>query len=860
MIQTATALGSGNVIVQLQGDGNSIVAGLPHLVLSQQTGLFRRVHTDDAGKPSEIDVLRAPTRGIPLVGRDNEMSDMRAWLECDPPISARIMTGGAGYGKSRLALALIDEVTPQGWRAGFLTREEIKRFNGQQNITNWGWNEPVLAVVDYAAASARDLHAWLMELAGNAVWEAHVTDHIPPLRLLLLERHVEPRHGWWTEAFGIGNDAVVLERILDSPKPYVLGSIVCPDQRRKILTMTLERLGSNVTPPEPGSDQEFDRRLARLTWGGVPLFLMMAAATAAREGFGHVLTMESCDLAIDVAEAELARVRKVTAANGLPESLASLVDHVVAVATLCQGLAPRDAVDVIRKEGTALGYEVPGGPAVLREALTKALPGNGGGIAGVEPDFVAEALLLRVWTPDDTNALQAVSRAYSHKRTEVAESVTRTCHDYISRGYRHPIAWLSQIHQDSANDLDGLSALSDAIPVHTLELRETAVELCTSIVNHLRSRALGSQDLQLAARLALSLNNLSNRLSNVGRKEEALDVIDESIGLYRTLDAAMPGQFGVHLAMSVNNRVVHLSHLKQHEEALAASQEAVSICRSLVESHPDRFELDLAMSLNNLSNRLHDLGRFETGLVAAEESTEIYRRLAATSPDPFRGELAGSLNDLSRQLVNAGRHKEALDTIEEGTRLYRDLTAARPDAYRTHLAMSLNNLSNRLSTVGRFQDALDVMREAVQIRRELADDRPDVFRPYLAMYLSNLSVRLSNVGQPDSALNAIEEAVGIRRELAAAEPDVYRSDLAQSLRRLSDCLSRLRRQEDALDAIEEAVTTLKEPFLLTPPAYASKMTAITKKYRKLCRVVRRDPDLPSLATIDEVLRSMNTRN
>ena len=219
MIQTATALGSGNVIVQVQGDGNSIVAGLPHLVLSPQTGLFRRVHTDDTGKPSEIDVLRAPTRSIPLVGRDSEMSDMRAWLECDAPISIRIMTGAAGYGKSRLALALTDEVTPQGWRAGFLTREEIKRFNGQRNLTNWRWNKPVLAVVDYAAASARDLHPWLMELAANAVWEARGTDHIPPLRLLLLERFAEPGFGWWTEAFGIGNNAVVLEPLLDSPMP-----------------------------------------------------------------------------------------------------------------------------------------------------------------------------------------------------------------------------------------------------------------------------------------------------------------------------------------------------------------------------------------------------------------------------------------------------------------------------------------------------------------------------------------------------------------------------------------------------------------------------------------------------------------
>ena len=499
----------------------------------------------------------------------------------------------------------------------------------------------------------------------------------------------------------------------------------------------------------------------------------------------------SDDLAINIAEAELDRVRRVAIGSGLPKSLAPLVDHLIAVTTLVQGLAPEDAVDVIRQEGTVLGYEVPGGPAVLRDALTKALSDNVGGLAAVEPDLIAEALMLCVWKPGNTNALRAISRAYAYKRPEVAQTIIRTCQDYVSRGHRHPMTWLNQIRADSADDLDALSSLSDSMPQHTVELRATAVDLSTAIVKLARSRVHASKDPQIKARLAQSLNNLSNRLGDIGQREAALAAIDEATDICRTLSANGPHDFGAVLAMLLNNRAVHLSHLGQLEDALAANQEAVDICRALAADRPDAIGPDLAMSLTNLSNRLSDLGRFDEGLVSAEEATELYRHLAKKNPEPFRANLAGSLNNLSGRLSKARRFEKALDAIEEGAYIYRDLAAGRPDAFRAALAMSLNNLSNRLSELGRSDRAIDEMQRAVALVRRLADDRPEFFRRYLAMYLSNLSARLSDVGRQQDALDAIEEALAIRRDLAAARPDVSGPELSKSLSLLSNCLSRL---------------------------------------------------------------------
>ena len=339
MRQTASTAGNGNFIVQIQGDGNSIVTGLPHLELTRRHGIARRIEVEPStGKPRETDVIRPFTRSIELVGRETELDDLRAWLRKESAISVRVLTGSAGYGKTRLALELIEEMAPQGWCAGFLTRAELKRFRVQHDLAGWGWNAPILAVVDYASASARDLHAWLKELEDHTVWEDADPRNRYPLRLLLLERQAERGNGWWAEVFGLGDDAVVLEKLADPDEPVALRPLDDANQRRAILTKTLVSLGSTVTLPATGDDADFDRRLTELTWAGVPLLLMLAAATAAREGFGQVLNMGSSELAFSVAKTELARILKVVDSQNVSASLAPLVKHVAAVATLRQGL------------------------------------------------------------------------------------------------------------------------------------------------------------------------------------------------------------------------------------------------------------------------------------------------------------------------------------------------------------------------------------------------------------------------------------------------------------------------------------------------------------------------------------------
>lgn len=262
--QHAKTDGHGNVIVQIIGDGNRVEPGYPHLTL---TG--HRLRTP---RPEhELDWLIPYYRAVPLVGREPELAALTAWREADRPLSVRVLTGRGGSGKTRLALALVDAARADGWHAGFVSGEELIRFRAQQNLADWGWQRPTLIVFDYAATHAAALRGWLAELA---VREA---DAAAPLRLLLLERHAEPGSGWWQSVFETGGwDAEDVRALLDPPQPLPLTPLADPEQRRAVLVSLLAGLGSCLTVPEPGTNPDFDRRLAAGDWHGDPLYLLMA--------------------------------------------------------------------------------------------------------------------------------------------------------------------------------------------------------------------------------------------------------------------------------------------------------------------------------------------------------------------------------------------------------------------------------------------------------------------------------------------------------------------------------------------------------------------------------------------------------
>jgi tetratricopeptide (TPR) repeat protein len=180
--------------------------------------------------------------------------------------------------------------------------------------------------------------------------------------------------------------------------------------------------------------------------------------------------------------------------------------------------------------------------------------------------------------------------------------------------------------------------LAEKMPENSVRLAAVTATLTSQQVTQHRADTLGGEQ-DAASRLAGSLNNLTGRLSELGRREEALAASQESVTIRRELAAARPDAFRPHLVASLHNLSNRLADLGRREKALAAIQEAADIFRELAAARPDAFRPHLAMSLSNLSARLADLGRREGALATGQEAANIYRELAARWPNAYRDEL-----------------------------------------------------------------------------------------------------------------------------------------------------------------------------------------------------------------------------
>jgi len=522
--QEAQINGRNNIIVQIVGDGNTVVSGYAHLTLTRYL-TRRRIEGD-------TDLLSPYTRSIPLIGREREMADLRAWLEGDRPISVRVLTGRAGSGKTRLALELCEAMLADGWDAGFIDSGELLRFRNQQNLSTWGWRRPTLAVIDYVAAQAELLSGWLQELADNP------GDPAKPLRLLLLERQADTGSGWWQTAFGRGGwGARAVRKLLNPAEPTLLAPLAASSERREVLSQVLREKGAEIRPPKEGTDPVFDRKLKVVPWSGEPLFLMMAGVLASDRSMGELLALRRTDLAFELAERELDRVGRFAGKN---DNRRAVLCHLAAYTTLCRGLSREAAETVAEVEKQELKRPAAGDAAELVDLLEQALPGPSR-IEPILPDMIGEAAILRTFAPLCERSALVVCRAFALAGQPVAATVVRTAQDFAGGGHAAPLAWFDALVERDEVSLDQLMLLADTLPKTSFALLQHAVRLTLMVANCLRDAEARGEAHRLPL-LAAALNNLGLRLGAVGRRSDALAPAKEAVEIYRAPGRRGPGR------------------------------------------------------------------------------------------------------------------------------------------------------------------------------------------------------------------------------------------------------------------------------------------------------------------------------
>ena len=755
------------------------------------------------------------------------------WAREAGPLSARLLFGPGGIGKTRLALALARRLQEHGWSSLWLSSTPPETW-----IESWGEalrtcaHAGMLLVIDYADTRPTDvlqaLSYTLEHLRGGAAG---------PVRLLFIARTK-----WWLASLSqLSNGSQDLAAWLATPN--AIESTVAPawskDHMARLASyrLALEDYAAAVGLATPAnayvpllSARAFDR----------PLYLHLAAL-AALEGQRPVS-------AEALLHNQLQREwRYWLGVHG--KGVASYDDwaDTLALIVLLEGTDPERVERALKTWGSDA--------RALPTLLHRSYPA-GDRIAALEPDLLAEALLRErlagargralldlVLTEQLDSALAVIGRLAAYYRpSDEPTAWARVLTDAIARHWPiQPLEWvvaarraeygLGEMLFEAWQQLDhparatiatklhafgystNLAGVAVAVQRHELQIasddgsraaalsnlagdlarfggaasRDEALALMDEAVQILRLRAEARNEFLPA--LAGSLNNFSNFLAkrnDEALRARALTYAREAEQIYRQLSVADPAEHLRHFAGFLNTLATRLSAERDtasQSEAVALAREAVLISRQLSDMP------DLAESLRNLAARLSeqcDAASHIEAVACAREALSIDQQLVSKEPVIFLPNLAYSFENLSeslRQTDNESMRVEALECMREAVSIWRQL--AETDEFRSRLASALDRLGVLLQSPA---EELSCAREAVAIFRKLAEKEPGIHLLQMGVSLANLAVKLSKQGQPDldrEALGCAYEATEIFRQFADVQPDASLAHLAESLRLLA---------------------------------------------------------------------------
>jgi tetratricopeptide (TPR) repeat protein len=767
---------------------------------------------------SRVRLLQPEFGIVPFVGREAELSDLAQWCAREDRVSAQLLTGPGGQGKTRLALELCRQQEAAGWLCGVLAdHTEIVDLD-----TLLAASAPLLVVVDWADVKTGQVVAFVQRAVASAAG---------PVRLLLAARRAGE---WWASLpYHVQGEA---QDVFFASGTLALSTAAdtLAAQREQFSTAAhafanhLGRAWGDV--PEPDlSDRLFETLL----------FVHLAALVAVEPSpIGPSGDQISSDLLTEILRREDVYYWEPGAPASLRgETARTTRQRAVAVATLTAAQTEDEARQALQ----TLPDFAQADPTAALYWLHDLYPAKAY-LGPLRPDRLGEALVAQVVRARTDLPLHLVPDA---ERRWVTRLLT-----VLAQAAGTEVALIDPLQEALTARLGQLAekaqSASDASLGHALALalrRTGSVESASALVGQLPDSSLAIAELAVASyqvllahdfppeqRLAL-LGNLARWLVEIGQYDEAVDAAQDGVAIGRGI-AAEHEEYRVALAMELAILASALNQVERYEEGLRTADEAIAILRLEPETPPQVFHF-LALTLTIRQVSLISLGREREGMDALDEAVVVLRRLAEDN-NAYRPSLAQVLVRLSDMRARWNDRKESKAAILEALGIYRELAGSNPDAYRMRLAEYLVTASQLLLNYEMGAEASALAQEAMPLCRELADINADQCRPLLARALDTQADCLMAVQRPADALPVRKETVAVYRDLVqGGNARTYAPLLAMALTRKAECLNTLGRTEEALAATDEAIAVFRHAEATGEEAIPNFAAALASRSRLL---------------------------
>ncbi|MGP0094164.1 MAG: TIR domain-containing protein [Xanthobacteraceae bacterium] len=643
--------------------------------------------------PSEL--LQAVYEVVPFVDVAGRKAEVLAWCRLGTRATVgRLIHGPGGLGKTRLMIDVAAALASDGWLAGFLDRPPDKkdalqhlRENALDQLISVGDEPGVLIVMDYAEGRRNEID-WLVKKL-----DARPRDETRLLRLVLLARSAggwwHDLHDKTDEIGRVfrrplvvdGSDAEVSKQARIAGRfGDVIGLELIPTGQARVdfFHASVQAFAPVVRaigwPACTGSEPN-PQRLMRYRHEPAfarPLALQMEALL--------YLGMAEVDPDLVGIDAVLDKVlglerkhwsKLIGALDGEREhDLRRGISQITAVA----GVASQDAATELLMRDRHYKREAPDHVRPVLSGLTRIYGTGKGGIVPLEPDLIGEH---EVATTADVRLVDACldwiatlpDAEQSRRRKDLVTVLQRaTLPEHGDERAGKAAGLLEHLLRHRGQELaaeliavviDTPGALGEIIGTHLDSLDDETLE---SLDNALPLQSLALMDLSL--RIAERRDQLARSLKSAADAAEEL-AEDHKIAVLSDL-AARSGTLSV-----------RLSNLGRREDALAASQEAVDIYRRLAQARPDAFLPDLATSISVTSDILFALDRHAEAATAARQALETLLPFVQRYPDTYEGLAKTIAADLIRYSAAAGVEPDP-DLLLRAARALR-LPPATPD-------------------------------------------------------------------------------------------------------------------------------------------------------------------------------------
>ena len=287
---------------------------------------------------------------------------------------------------------------------------------------------------------------------------------------------------------------------------------------------------------------------------------------------------------------------------------------------------------------------------------------------------------------------------------------------------------------------------------------------------------------------------LAAKLAEAGEMERALAAAIAGVDHLRLLYENDAATFGVHLASALNNLSNRLSDLGRDDEARQAGDEAFALGKAAIDAAPAEARFVLVSTLMNQSGRSWRAGQSLRAIEELGTAVDIFRE-GGEQLYSFLGIMVDALHRNAMALAEGGLWEEAIAVRRMTAQVFPE--DHMPLAVLHLLALTLQQGAFARSREGFFGESLPLAEEATQLARDLAETEPDQYRLFLAQSLASLASRQHEAQAHEQALEAAVEAVGVFQDLAKVDPAGALEPLVPTLQTFASILNTLGHAEQA---------------------------------------------------------------